>query len=538
MDNEHVMKQTAESCAGCARRDFIRTLFASAALGGFAAKAEFKDFLAALPAPTPAGAIPDKTGAVKVRLVFAAFDAVQKRKTWPHIGFDFRPVMKNVTDALNAGVKGVAFVPGMASDIATAKEIVAEDNASGDVKGYLVIQLNNWVRCISPIARTFKPLLFCSFPYSGIGGWDVDNSTLIERKWPNYAFMSSLDFNDTIGAARAFEKLKDGTAEDFVKAATDYRLSHTPPESGVKPVEGPLDCLSPEETLAAVKGKKILSVQGFPAAQKAQILKDFGIVVEDLKFADLNAAWEKVPDAVAQVKVDEWKRTARKIGGITDTTLLGSAKMFYAMKQVLKDRGAVSVTIDCLGGCYKGKLKAYPCLGFMELQDIGLFGTCENDVRSTVAMIVFNAMTKGRMGYISDPAIDSSRRAMLFAHCVCTRKLLGVESEASPFEIETHCADREGASVRALAPRNYPVTSVQFDIGKRLIALQTGRSFSNDPDDRGCRTKMVVEVTGDFEKAYLQWDKFGWHRVTFLGDFKKDVEAFARKIGYTVVYES
>ena len=44
----------------------------------------------------------------------------------------------------------------------------------------------------------------------------------------------------------------------------------------------------------------------------------------------------------------------------------------------------------------------------MELQDIGLFGTCENDVRSTVAMMVFGAMTKGRMGYISDPAIDSS----------------------------------------------------------------------------------------------------------------------------------
>ena len=532
------MRKTTSTCAGCARRDFIRSLFASAAFGGFAAKAEFKDFLAALPAPTPAGAIPDKTGAVKVRLVFAVFDDVQKRKTWPHIGFDFRPVMKNITDALNAGVKGVKFVPGMASDVPTAKKIVAEDNAAGDVKGYLVIQLNNWVRCISPIARTFKPLLFCSFPYSGIGGWDVDNSTLIERKWPNYAFMSSLDFNDTIGAARAFEKLKDGTAEDFVKAATEYRLSHTPPESGIKPCEDPLDCLSPEETLAAVKGKKILSVEGSSAKLKAQILKDFGIVVEDVKFAELNAAWEKVPDADAQPKVDEWKRTARKIAGVTDATLLGCAKMFLAMKQVLKEHGAVSITINCLGGCYQGKLQAYPCLGFMELQDIGLFGTCENDVRSTVAMILFNAMTKGRMGYISDPALDSSRRAMLFAHCVSTRKLLGVESEASPFEIETHCADREGASVRAITPVGYPVTSVQFHFDKRLLAVQTGRSFSNDPDDRGCRTKMVVEVTGDFEKAYRHWNTFGWHRITFLGDFKNGVEALAKKIGYKVVYES
>ena len=49
---------------------------------------------------------------------------------------------------------------------------------------------------------------------------------------------------------------------------------------------------------------------------------------------------------------------------------------------------------------------------------------------------------------------------------------------------------------------------------------------------------MVVEVTGDFEKSYRHWDLWSWHRVTFLGDFKKDVEALAKKIGYKVVYES
>ena len=132
--------------------------------------------------------------------------------------------------------------------------------------------------------------------------------------------MSSLDFSDTIGAARAFEALKSGTGDDFVKAATEYRLAHTPPESGIKPCEGPLDCLSPEETLAAVKGKKILSVERCDEKMKAKILKDFGIVVEDVKFDELNAAWEKVPDALARAKVDEWKRTARKIAGVSDET--------------------------------------------------------------------------------------------------------------------------------------------------------------------------------------------------------------------------
>ena len=291
-----------------------------------------------------------------------------------------------------------------------------------------------------------------------------------------------------------------------------------------------------------MKGKKILSVEGCDAKTKAKILKDFGIIVENVKFDELNAAWEKVPEALAKAKVEEWKRTARKIAGVSDETLLGCARQFYGMKEVLKAHDAVAISVNCLGGCYTGKLHAYPCLGFMELQDLGLFGTCENDIRSTTAMVVFGAMTKGRMGYISDPAIDSSRRAMSFAHGVATRKYLGTDGPTAPYEIETHSEDRMGASVRSIAPVNYPVTTVQFhffgDGGKGCALVQTGRTFSNDPDDRACRTKMVVEVTGDFEKSYRLWDLWGWHRVTFLGDFKKDVEALAKKIGYRVIYES
>ena len=59
-----------------------------------------------------------------------------------------------------------------------------------------------------------------------------------------------------------------------------------------------------------------------------------------MKFEELNAAWEKVPDALAQAKVAEWKRTARKIVEVSDETLLGCAKQFYGMKEVLKAHDA------------------------------------------------------------------------------------------------------------------------------------------------------------------------------------------------------
>ena len=68
--------------------------------------------------------------------------------------------------------------------------------------------------------------------------------------------------------------------------------------------------------------------------------------------------------------------------------------------------------------------------------------------------------------------------------------------------------------------------------------MHTGIVVANDCDDRACRTKIVAHVTGDYSKIELTWRNFGWHRVTFMGEFRADVEAFAAKIGYTVVYES
>ena len=532
------------ACGLCGRKDFIYGLLSAAALSATGAQPKvLGDFFSALPAPTPAGAIPDKTGAVKVRLVFSIWDAVQVKKTWPNVGFDFRPVMKNVTDALNAAVKDVLFIPGQAYDEKMARQILLADAARGDIEGYLVIQMNTAPRAMPTIVAAGKPVLFSSFPYSGVGGWVGQNAAMIRRKQRHYAFMASLDFKDTIGAAQAFALLKNGTGDDFVAAVTKYRLDRTPAETGIKPVEGPLDCLSPEETLAAVKGKKILSVPGYNKRDKAKILKDFGILVEDVSYAEVNAAWKAIPDAEAKKQVDEWKRTARSISkDVTEQSLLEAAKLHRGMCNLLKSHGAEAISISCIPGCYNGSLTAYPCLGFMELQDIGLLGTCENDIRSTVAMMVFGAMTKGRIGYISDPVIDCSRRAIVYAHCVATRKFFGPKGPTADYEILSHSEDRGGASVRSLAPVNYPVTNVEFHFtgngGTGCVLVSTGRTIGNDPDDRACRTKIVTEVTGDFERVYKLWDLWGWHRVTFLGDFKKNVVELGKKLGYLVVYES
>ena len=60
------------NCQTCGRRDFLYGLLTAAAVTATGVEAhELEEFVAALPKPTPAGAIPCKKGAVKVRLVFS-----------------------------------------------------------------------------------------------------------------------------------------------------------------------------------------------------------------------------------------------------------------------------------------------------------------------------------------------------------------------------------------------------------------------------------------------------------------------------------
>ncbi len=528
------------SCEGCQRRDFLKKLGVFAGVGAIT-----PEVLAMLPNPVSPFMIPDKTGAIKVRVIFSLHTGgeVQKVPDWPNIGYDFRPAMKNMVDALNIEVPGVEFIPTTSNGAKHAKALVEEDERKGEIKGYVVIQLNPWMYSINGVLEsTQKAVLYTALPYAGDGGWLMYNAKLVGKNLPNYVGISAFDFSKVTAVAKAFELLKEGTVSDYFKKATAIRDALIPPDTipaGLKVIDDKVDCITPEAALAELKGVKILSVEREKKPEYVTALADtFGIVIERVSFDELNNIARAVPENEAKAVANDWAGSANRVEYVSDETLLMSARLYLAMKKVLVKYNAKAITINCLGGCYGGKLDAYPCLGFMQLQDEGLMGVCENDIDSTITMLAFTALTKGRMGFVSDPVIDMPNRVISYAHCVSTRRFFGPNGPKAPYEILTHSEDRKGASVRAYAPIGQPVTTVKMMPLVRKIALHTGITVANDLDDRACRTKIVARVTGDYSKIEAAWQTFGWHRVTFLGDFKDDVVAFAKKIGYEVVYES
>jgi L-fucose isomerase-like protein len=211
--------------------------------------------------------------------------------------------------------------------------------------------------------------------------------------------------------------------------------------------------------------------------------------------------------------------------------------MYLALKDLMQKHGAQAVTVDCLSLFYGGKLSAYPCLGFFQLNNDGSVGACEGDTASTACMMLLAHLT-GAPGFISDPVIDTATNRIVYAHCVAGNRVHGPGGPANPYEIRSHSEDRKGAAVRSLMPTGEVTTTIEFNSDRREMVMHQAVSCGNVDEDKACRTKLAAEVKGDTDRLLGEWDRFGWHRVTMYGDHKKAVQTACTLLGIPVVQEA
>lgn len=471
----------------------------------------------------------------RIRIIHALHAEIQPGPDWPNVGFDFRPVMDRIQSALAQACPDFEFLSATATGEDQAKNII-ENDASANIDGYIVYQLNCWNRVVQPVAATGKPVLYVDFQFGGSGGFLVYTAAFLRAGTPNLGFVASSNMDDVIRATRCFASVKQGgVATDFAELVARTRIAGTPTPGSLACTPDALSTLSTAEWQEHVKELKIVALRDQEARPADPIM---GIPVEFAPFQELNDAWLAADKDEARAIADRWEKGSARTEGVPRRVLEEAAAMYLAEKAVMKNHRANAITINCLGGFYGGHIHAYPCLGFFELNNQGLVGACECDVRSAATMAAFTALTRGRPGYISDPVIDTAKRQIIYAHCVASNKVLGPEGPANPFEILTHSEDRQGASVRSIMPTGYMTTSLQVSQERKEILFHQAKAVANDPDDRACRTKLCAEPVGDIEKLFREWDQWGWHRVTFYGDLRTPVFELADAIGWKVIEEA
>lgn len=470
--------ECSQKPCGLSRREFISSCAACAA------------GLIAFPALSfGVGESESKAQKAKVCLVFT--HEPPTNATWPNIGYDYEGRKKQLIKQLGNKCPNIEFVPVSVKNSNEAAAVV--ENNKG-VDGYLVYMLGIWTGAPQVIADSGKPTIFVDDLYAGSGEFLVAYSTA-QRKGQKVTGVSSSDFDDVIESVKCFECIKKLQSSVMLRVGGGW---------GCTP-----------EAIESQLGTKVIFVP----------------------FEELEKLYGQADKQKAKKFAAQWIKNAEKVVEPSREEVEKSGAMYLAMKELMSRHSAQAITINCLGGFYGGKISAYPCLGFCQLNDDGLVGGCESDIRSAITMLIMTYLT-GRPGYISDPVIDTSKKQIIYAHCVAPTKVFGPKGPSNPYHIRDHSEDRKGAAIRSILPLEKMTTTLEFDPDKKAVIIHQAKAVANIDEDKACRTKLAAEVVGDIDKLFKYWDQWGWHRVTYYGDLKRPVSHLANLLGYEIIEEA
>jgi hypothetical protein len=292
----------------------------------------------------------------------------------------------------------------------------------------------------------------------------------------------------------------------------------------------------PFRALHHLREAKILNVTArpLPAAYTQAIAGKFGTTVKAIDLPRVMAAYEAIDHQAAEEETRRWIKTAVKVVEPPRQEVFNSCRLALAFEQLLAEENATCITADCYGSMYR-KLPAFPCVGFVRLNDMGLAGICESDLTSATTFILLQGLS-GRPGFISDPTVDESKQAIILAHCLGSRRMDGPEGPLQPYKLRTIMERQEGCVPQVRMRVGQKVTQAWL-VGTEKLQYFTGEIIEAPDLDRGCRTKMTVKVDGDLEKLWQNWSQ-GLHRVTCYGDVMPDLKRFCRFTGLRLVNEA
>jgi hypothetical protein len=486
-----------------------------------------------LPAPSKAAA--QTSGKPKIRLVFC--ETNNNKPIWPNVGYDFDTRRQQVLAALTQGCPQLEWLPTtLLDDPKQAAEVVKRD---AEVRGYLVcLQGLGWNNDAVKLCATGKPTLLVDNLFGGSGLF-LSKLPQIMKAGKTVDWVSSSNDQDLVASARKFALLREGSEPaDIAAAFRAARRQNTPALADWTCQADPIPAPNFDQALRQLRQTKILVVGGGwggPAFGKAAA-EVSGVQLLALDFKELAAAYDEADPQAAQAFAERWTNEAQQVVEPTREDILKSGLMYVAMKKLLDKHGARGLSINCLGGFYSGQTKAYPCLGFTQLNNDGLVGGCEADQMSALTMAIVGALT-GRPGTISDPVIDTAKNHIIYAHCVAPTRPFGPNGAANPYRIRSHSEDRKGAAIQSLLPVGYMTTTLEINPQTKQVIVHRAKTAGNNPSDMACRTKLEATVKGSLEKLTESW-LMGWHRVTFYGDLHDCVAELSDRLKLQLIDEA
>jgi hypothetical protein len=469
------------------RRDFLQTAAGCALC--FRARQ-------AWPAAQGAGALNlISPGCVRSKVRIAKIYAAIPKALWPTPKLDLTAEVQRYETEFLRMRKDFADVDFPVDKLITQAEQVKElGDSLRDVDGILVIHLSMGITPIlEEILRSRRPTVVFAAPYSG-HEW-TNFGTL--RKGEDGALLEcilSSNFNDLAVAVRPFRAIHHFREAKIINVSTRQ----------------PAD-----DYLKATREK-------------------FGTEIKTVGLQPVMDAYNSIGREEAEAETALWIRQAERVVEPPRDEIYRSCRLALAFEKILAQEKATCITVDCYGSMYR-QLPAFPCVGFVRLNNMGLGGICESDLPSAMSHILVQGLS-GKPGFISDPTMDESVKGIILAHCLGSLKMDGPDGQAAPYRLRTIMERQEGCVPQARMRLGQKVTQLHLPGSDRVIYF-TGTVIDVPDTDRGCRTQITVQIDGDPEKLWQNWTD-GLHRTTVYGDITADLKRFCRFKNIEMVQEA
>ncbi|MBC7349937.1 MAG: hypothetical protein H5U05_08190 [Candidatus Aminicenantes bacterium] len=369
------------------------------------------------------------------------------------------------------------------------EEVLQQADKIKEADGILAIHLTIWITpVLEAILKLQKPTVLFAAPYSG-------------HEWTYYGSLMKQDKGQWLDCLLTSDRRQLATA------------------------------VRPFRTIHHLREAKILNLTTARFEEYAQQVKEkFGTEIKRITLDRVEKAYAAISEAQARREADLWYNGAEKVVEPSREEVYKSARLALAFEKLVEEEQATALTVDCYGTMWDKtiKLPAYPCLGFCRLNNRGLGGICESDLRSAVTHIILQGLS-GKPGFISDPTVDEGKNYIILAHCLGTVNMDGPGKPGHPYKLRTVMEREEGVVPQVQMRQGEKVTQAII-VGTNQMLYFTGEIVDTPvglEDDRGCRTKIAVRVDGSLEKLWQNWSH-GLHRVTCYGNLSRELRMLAR----------
>jgi len=285
--------------------------------------------------------------------------------------------------------------------------------------------------------------------------------------------------------------------------------------------------------------------EGYEKVYLNNLEEVFGVKLLPIPQEELFEETNKTEEREARKVAEKWINEAEGMKDTNEAEVLKSAKLYLAMKRLMKKYGCDAITTEGYGvfaSYHKGPIPSQGLPSSQFCTD-GIVATSETLIDSLITQQLGLYVT-GRLGFNGDYIIDPHNDIAIIGHCECPFNPYGDERRC-PYIIRNlprWKKNEGGACVQVNLPIGEIVTVVRISVHDKKISLFTGKTvsgkeFFDDWDDLACRTKIAIKTNTKALIKNLDSKTFGAHRVVFYGDFREKIKDLATLIRFEVIEE-